>query len=326
MLEQIDDGIDVVNLRGNFFGFFKGLNERKFDFLLPVYTSMRALLAKRFMRSPAVRKMKVILSQHNMFTMDRGPIQTKLRFARCRLLYPWAAACVCVSRGVAEEMASIGLLPEEKIHVIYNPVVTDRLKAQMEAPIKSGPLERFGRDGFLEFLGVGRLGSQKDFATLIRAFAIYSNVRSDARLTVLGEGRQRPTLEKLVSELGISDRVSMPGYEANPYPFMKRASLMVVTSVYEGFCNVVAEALACGCNVVSTDCPSGPSEILDGGNYGRLARVGDPEDIARKMREAVDSPLPRDALIKRAEFFSETRAVDGYCEIFESLIRLSASQ
>jgi glycosyltransferase involved in cell wall biosynthesis len=319
MLAAIDGKIEVVDLRGSFLGFFEELNRRRFDFLLPVYTAMRALLAKRFMRSRAIADMKVILSQRNMFTMDRGFIQTRLRFARCRLLYPQAAACVCISRGVAGEMRAIGLLPEEKIRVIYNPVVTDELRSQMEAPLPRGPLERFGQEGRLEILGVGRLGSQKDFATLIRAFAIFAREKSDARLSILGEGGQRASLEGLTRELGISERVSMPGYERNPYPYMKRASLFVMTSLYEGFGNVAAEALACGCNVVAADCPSGPAEILDGGKYGWLARPGDPKDVAEKMTAAIASPFARETLMERAGFFSEARAVDGYCELFETL-------
>jgi glycosyltransferase involved in cell wall biosynthesis len=319
MLAAIDEKIEVVDLKGSFLEFFKELNRRRFDFLLPVYTAMRALLAKRFMRSRADADMKVILSQRNMFTMDRGFIQTRLRFARCRLLYPRAAACVCVSNGVADEMRNIGLIPEEKIRVIYNPVVTDELKRQMEAPIPPGPPERFGQEGRLEILGAGRLGSQKDFATLIRAFAIFVREKSDARLSILGEGRQRASLEGLTSELGISDRVSMPGYKHNPYPYMKRASLFVMTSLYEGFGNVAAEALACGCNVVAADCPSGPAEILDGGKYGWLARPGNPKDVAEKMTAAIASPFARETLMERAGFFSEARAVDGYCELFETL-------
>jgi glycosyltransferase involved in cell wall biosynthesis len=319
IIEAIAPEVEIVDLRGNFWSFFKELAARKFDFLLPVYTAMRALLAKRFMSDPAVSRMKVILSQRNMFTMDRGPIQTRLRFARCRLLYPWAAACVCISRGVAEEMALLGLLPKEKIHVVYNPVVTDVLKSQMQEPMPPGALERFGLDGYHEILGVGRLGSQKDFATLVRAFAICAAEKSDIRLAILGEGKQRAAIERLALSLGIRDRVLLPGYIANPYPFMRKAAVFVSTSLYEGFCNAVAEALACGCNVVSTDCPSGPSEILDGGKYGRLAKPGDPDDVAAKIKDALKSPLQRDILMERAEFFSETRAVDGYCEILESL-------
>ncbi|MDR2175934.1 MAG: glycosyltransferase [Synergistaceae bacterium] len=282
------------------------------DFVLPVYTSMRALLAKALFRTRA----RVVLSQRNMFTMDRGLVQTRLRFLRCRLLYPHAGACVCVSRGVADEMRTLGLLPEEKIHVVYNPVVTDELLTQAETP-PNHPW--FGGGAPPVVLGAGRLGDQKDFATLIRAFALAARERKDLRLLILGEGRQRPALEKLIRGLGLADRASLPGYAVNPYSCMKRAALFVLTSRFEGFGNVVAEALACGCNVVSTDCRSGPSEILDGGKYGRLARVGDPEDVARQILAALADPLPSALLRERASFFSESRAVEGWRTVFERI-------
>jgi glycosyltransferase involved in cell wall biosynthesis len=317
LLASLYDNIETVNLEGSFLKFLRELRSKRVDFLLPVYTSMRALLAKRFMSSPSIADMHVILSQRNMFTMDRGPLQTKLRFIRCRLLYPWASACVCISRGVADEMNTLGLLPENKIHVVYNPVLTDELLRQMEEPIEGSD---FGDGRWTEILAVGRLGSQKDFATLLRAFAKVAGERDDVRLTILGEGRQRQMLENLAGELAISDRVRMPGYSPNPYPYMKRASLLVMTSLYEGFGNVVAEALACGCNVVSTNCPSGPAEILDNGKCGWLAKAGDPADVADNILKAIAAPLPRHTLTERASFFSEDRAADRYREIFELLL------
>ncbi len=316
MRVSVRSEVDVADLGGSFVRLVGELRARRIDFLLPVYTSMRALLAKLYLsRSADMKKMKVILSQRNMFTMDRGPIQTRLRFLRCRLLYPLASGCVCISQGVADEMKALGLLPSEKIHVVYNPVLTEELEAQMVEP-PTHPW--FGEGCPPVILGVGRLGDQKDFATLVRAFSLLARERGDIRLAILGEGRQRKMLEELVREFGLTGRVLLPGYVANPYPWMKRAALFVLTSRFEGFGNVVAEALACGCNVVSTDCRSGPAEILDGGRYGRLARVGDPEDVARAMREALADPLPADLLRERAAFFSEARAVDGWCRLMEA--------
>jgi glycosyltransferase involved in cell wall biosynthesis len=272
---------------------------------------MRALLAKLFLGA----SFHVILSQRNMFTMDRGPLQTRLRFLRCRLLYPAASACVCISRGVAEEMIALGLVEPEKIRVIYNPVLTDKLLAQMEAPLNHPWFE----EKAAVVLGVGRLGDQKDFATLIRAFGLLAPRRPELRLLILGEGKQRKMLERLVREENLTDRVSLPGYVSNPYPYMKRAALFVMTSRFEGFGNVAAEALACGCSVVSTDCKSGPAEILDNGKYGSLAKVGDAPDVARAMEEALEHPLPAEELKKRAAFFSERRAVEEYERLFEEL-------
>jgi glycosyltransferase involved in cell wall biosynthesis len=316
MLSKADNKIEIVDLKGSFFKFFSELRARRADFLLPVYTSMRALMAKRFMRSPEIAGMKVILSQRNMFTMDRGPIQTRLKFLRCRLLYPYASACVCISRGVADEMKTLGLTEPDKIRVIYNPVLNDDLSEQMDAPLNH-PWFAAGSPPVL--LGVGRLGDQKDFAALIRAFALLSSERPDLRLMILGEGKERGGLESLIREMGLTERASLPGYAPNPYPYMKRAALFVLTSRFEGFGNVVAEALACGCNVVSTDCKSGPAEILDGGKYGRLAKVGDERGIARAIEETLANPIDANILRERAAFFSEERAVNEYERLFDEL-------
>ena len=311
LLSDVNPEVEVIDLKGSFFALLTRLRSLQTDFLLPVYTSMRALLAKLLLRA----SFHVVLSQRNMFTMDRGPVQTRLRFLRCRLLYPAASACVCISRGVAEEMSALGLMKPEKIRVIYNPVLTDKLLAQMEAPANHPWFD----EKAVVVLGVGRLGNQKNFATLIRAFALLAPRRPELRLLILGDGTQREALEKLVREEGLTGRVSLPGYVSNPYPYMKRAALFVMTSLYEGFGNVVAEALACGCTVVSTDCKSGPAEILDNGKYGYLAKVGDASDVARAMEEALEHPLPREELKRRGAFFSERRAVEGYEQLFSDL-------
>ncbi|GHV45791.1 glycosyl transferase [Synergistales bacterium] len=316
MLTSVSPNVEVVNLKGSFFRLLRELHSNPVDFLLPVYTSMRALLAKMLLSFRA-NNMKVVLSQRGMFTMDRGPIQTRLRFARCRLLYPYAACCVCISEGVANEMRALNLLPSEKIHVVYNPVVTEELNAQMEAPLTHPWFAEGERTPVI--LSVGRLSDQKDCGTLIEAFAIIARQRDDLRLLILGEGKQRAKFEALVRANNLVGRVAMPGYTSNPYPYMRRAALFVMTSLHEGFGNVVAEALACGCNVVSTDCPGGPAEILKHGKYGRLAQVGDAEDVARAIRETLAAPLSPDILRERAAFFSEARAVEGYLRVMDCI-------
>jgi glycosyltransferase involved in cell wall biosynthesis len=311
-LNDVASEVEIVDLRGSFFVLLMCLRSLQVDFLLSVYTSMRALLAKLFLNA----SFQVILSQRNMFTMDRGPVQTRLRFLRCRLLYPAASACVCISRGVAEEMSALELVKPEKIRVIYNPVLTDNLLTQMEVPLSHPWFE----EKATVVLGVGRLGDQKDFATLIRAFGLLAPRHPELRLLVLGEGKQRKMLERLVREENLASRVSLPGYVSNPYPYMKRAALFVMTSRFEGFGNVVAEALACGCPVVSTDCKSGPAEILDNGKYGHLAKTGDASDVARAMEAALEHPLPGEELKRRGSFFSERRAVEEYERLFEDLM------
>lgn len=167
-------------------------------------------------------------------------------------------------------------------------------------------------------LGAGRLGRQKDFPTLIRAFSLLRAGRR-ARLVILGGAREErrtaaeiAELSALARSLGVADDVALPGPEANPFRFMARSAVFALSSAWEGFGNVLVEALACGCPVVSTDCPSGPAEILDGGRYGRLTPVGDASALADAMTEAVVSIPDRDLLRCRAQDFTVERSVDGY--------------
>ena len=319
LLNSINPDIQVIDIKSSFLKLMSEIHSMDIDFLLPIYTSMRALLAKVILKMP----FKVILSQRNMFTMDRRPDQMRLKFLRCRLLYRYADACVCISEGVAEEMRSLNLISPDKIHVIYNPVVNKELLSQIDEPLDD---PWFSENSCPVIMGAGRFGDQKDFATLLKSFEIVSKIRGNLKLLLLGEGKQRAMLENMVTELGLSGKVRMPGYIQNPYRFMKRAALFVQTSRFEGFGNVVAEALACGCNVVSTDCKSGPSEILDGGKYGALAKVGDPEDIAKAIITMLDNPLPKELLISRAKYFSEERAVESYYALFSTLSDSTISQ
>jgi glycosyltransferase involved in cell wall biosynthesis len=151
-------------------------------------------------------------------------------------------------------------------------------------------------------LGVGELCARKDFGTLIRAFALVRRERP-ARLVILGKGRQREKLEALARELGVGADVSLPGFVNNPYPYMKRASLFVLSSAYEGFGNVLVEALATGTPVVATDCPSGPREILEDGRYGPLVPVGDVRRLASSILDTLAHPPEPPLLVQAAERF-----------------------
>ena len=165
---------------------------------------------------------------------------------------------------------------------------------------------------------MGRLAVAKDFATLIRAFVHVAQV-SDARLIILGEGPMRGELEEQVRSLGspLAERVSMPGFLTNPLPLLRRASLFALSSRYEGLANVVAEALACGTPVVSTDCPHGPAEILDRGRYGTLVPVGDAEALGRAMLDSLGREPDRAALIRRGQMFSVARCARDYGRLIE---------
>ena len=229
------------------------------------------------------------------------------------LLFPRSAKLVAVSQGVAEDLMKNFRIPIKSIEVIYNPVVTKQLKSEMQGEAghkwlleKSAPV----------VLAAGRLAPQKDFATLITAFK-YVVSKCDARLIIVGEGEQRNMLTSLVQELDLTDYVDMPGFVDNPYAYMKHSDLFVLSSIFEGFGNVIAEAMACGCPIVSTDCPSGPSEILQNGEYGTLVPVGDAESLGQAIIDALQQDHDINKLLERAEDFSEDKIVDEYLKLFQ---------
>lgn len=208
------------------------------------------------------------------------------------------------------------------VTTLYNPVVDDTLRLNAEQALDHA---WFSPDAAPVILAVGRLTEQKDFPTLMRAFAC---VRADrpVRLVILGEGRLRPDLEQLAASLGIRADVDMPGFVPNPFQYMARASLLVLSSLYEGLPGVVIQALACGCPVVSTDCPGGSKEILADGQYGALVNIGDINAMANAIRAQLDNPTDKGKLRRRAEDFSVDRAVNNYLDLLDSVVTQAANQ
>jgi len=235
---------------------------------------------------------------------------------RHRLLFASAAHVVAVSDGVADSAVAEFGVPREKITTIYNPVVSpdiDRLKTQMpEHPW-------FSDNGPPIILACGRFKKDKDYPTLIKAFALLSAQRP-CRLLILGDGELREQIEALVQELDLQEKVSLPGWTDNPFAFMFRASLFALSSRVEGLGNVLIEALACGCPCVSTD-PSGPAEILQGGKIGPLVPVGDHAAFADAMVRTFDNPPDKRKLLVRAGFFSVENSVNMYKRLILDTVR-----
>jgi glycosyltransferase involved in cell wall biosynthesis len=200
------------------------------------------------------------------------------------------------------------------VQVIYNPVITPAVLA-MAGRQPDHPWYASGQPPVV--LGVGRLTPQKDFRTLVRAFAQVRRGRP-ARLMILGEGEERPRLEALADELGVRADVAMPGFRDDAIACMAHSAVFVLSSVFEGLPTVLIEALAAGTRVVSTDCPSGPREILQGGRLGALVGVGDVAGLAAAIVEALDRPsdaVPSEALAP----FTMDAAVTHYMHLIESV-------
>jgi glycosyltransferase involved in cell wall biosynthesis len=231
-----------------------------------------------------------------------GPIR------RC---YPWADDIVAVSNGVADDLAATASIPRQRITTIYNPVVTPELAEQAKAPLEH---LWFTSESPPVILAAGRLHYQKDFPTLLKAFAQVRAVRP-ARLVILGEGEERNTLEALTRQLGLADDVVLPGFVDNPFAYMARSSVFVLSSLYEGLPAVLIQSMACGCPVVSTNCPSGPAEILGDGTYGPLVPAGDDTALAKAILTVLATPPDCEKLRARASRFSQEQAVERYLEV-----------
>jgi glycosyltransferase involved in cell wall biosynthesis len=245
-------------------------------------------------------------------TPQQGALLRGLWPVLVRTCYPWAACVVAVSRGAADDLAHTAGLPREDIEVVYNPVITPRVMA-LARQTADHPWLAPSEPPVI--LGVGRLTRQKDFATLIRAFAEVRRTRS-ARLIILGEGEDRPALEALAADLGVAGDVALPGFRTNAVTYMAASALFVLSSAWEGLPTVLIEALAAGTRVVSTDCPSGPREILRAGELGALVPVGDAPALAAAIADALHRPaevLPVAALAP----FTRDAAVDHYLRLIE---------
>jgi glycosyltransferase involved in cell wall biosynthesis len=224
--------------------------------------------------------------------------------------YPAADAIVAVSDAVADDLADTAPLPRATITAIPNWVTTDLAAGAGAAP--EHPWLQAGAPPVV--LAVGRLHWQKDFATLIRAFAVLRG-RRPARLVILGEGPERAKLDGLAATLGVAAEVHFAGFVDNPFAWMSRASVLAVTSLSEGFGNVIVEALACGLPVVSTACAGGPREILGGGRFGRLVPVGDAQALADAMEHTIGDPPDPAVLQRRAADFSLAEASGRYLDL-----------
>jgi len=224
---------------------------------------------------------------------DKSPLQRWARTAPMRWIYPLTEQVIAVSEGVADDTHYITGLARSRIRVIRNPVVTPQLQQQAQA---AAPHPWLNPDRELPVvIGAGRLTRQKDFPTLLRAFARLTK-QLPARLIILGDGRQREQLSSLACELGIGGVLLMPGFQSNPYAWLARADLFVLSSLWEGSPNVLAEALALGVPVVATRCPSGPDEILDQGRVAPLVAMSDPQALATAMQQQLEHPVDSDTL------------------------------
>lgn len=270
------------------------------------HANVVAILAKILSRSST----KLLVVEHNTFSKATTNFKSRLLKPFVKLLYPFADHIAGVSKGVAQDFSKALKIPENKVHVLYNPVVSTKLKELMQHK-PNHPWFLDGGDPI--FVGIGRLTRQKNFEALINAFAL-ANKSLNSRLVIFGEGELRPELELQITNLSLNERISLPGFTSNPFSHIRNSAAFVLSSRWEGLPTVLIEALACGAKVLSSNCPSGPEEILEGGKWGWLVPVDDAGALAAAMIQSLNAESAPDGAI-RAEDFSIDKSVEQYLQL-----------
>jgi len=267
----------------------------------------QALYARRLTRS-AVRILVRVGTHNSVSLQQRNPVQRFLRRRALAFTYRWVDGIIAVSRGVAADLAAAGGLPPDRIVTLNNPTVPEDVRDRAAVPV-AHPWLQPGAPPVI--MALGRLARVKDYPTLLQAFARL-RAAVPLRLMILGDGNQRGAILDLASHLGVAADVALPGFVANPYSYLSKATLFVLCSRREGSPNALIEALAVGTPVVATDCPSGPGEILDHGRIGRLVSVGAVEGLAAAMKATLDRPPDPRQLRDAARPFGMAAGIEAY--------------
>jgi len=315
-LADVDSRVRIINLRArrvltSLPGLVSYLRREKPISILSSmeHVNIIAIWATRL----AMVKTRIVVTVHIALSQSLNKSSFRGRFfcALIRLFYPLADNVVVVSKAARDDFLQTTGLDPKLVSVIYNPVITSELYKKKNETIDH-PWFSTGEPPVI--LGVGRLSKQKDFPNLIHAFALVRK-RQNARLVIIGEGNERPNLEKLIDELGIKSDVDLHGFVENSYAYMARSAVFVLSSAYEGLPTVLIESLAVGIPVVSTDCPSGPMEILNGGKYGKLVPMNDSNALAKGILEVLQQEVVSEVAADAIEEFTLEKSVARYMDI-----------
>jgi glycosyltransferase involved in cell wall biosynthesis len=281
-------------------------------FAAKTYANLTAIWARNISGTPC----RLVISERTALSQE---IATEATAAWRHVLpllahsYRQADVISAVSRGVADDLERLAHLPAGCVVALPNPLIIPDTMAMAQA----APSHPWFDGSVPVILAAGRLVPQKDFATLLRAFALLHHQGLPHRLVIAGEGKERTALLGMIESLGLAGWVSLPGFVDNPLALMSRAALFVLSSRFEGLPGVLIQALSCGCPVVATDCPSGPREILLDGRLGALVPVGDHEALARAMAATLAQPPERTMLKDRAQDFSRDAVARHTAELLD---------
>ena len=335
LIEELSSNVDLIDLGCSSYRqvvialarYYK--KHRPSVILTSMYATGLAAVAAKFFSG---YKPKVIVGAHNSLQEKSvHPDNVKDKFLLmplCRLLFPWADGFIAVSQGLALELEQLLRLPKHRIRTIYNPVVTRELAVRAGEQVSHPWLDKPRRGNFKTLISVGRLVEQKGYDVLLEGLQI-TRKSLDCRLIIVGGGPLLANLEATAQKLGLQKFVDFVGWQENPYKFVARSDLFVLSSRWEGLANVLIEALACGCPVVATNCRYGPDEILEGGKYGMLAAVDNPSDLATKIITTLigGAQVPASGTMRKSRSldFTTEAAVAQYSKYFSEICLVSSS-
>lgn len=317
-LKDIPREVKVIKGKGgalkSIFTFAKYIRDNKPDVIISSrdYLNLLNIAVTKLVRT----KTQVIASVHVDYSgmpKQKQSVRLKVLTYALKKLYPKADHVVAVSSGVAKDFSKRYNYLLDKIEVIYNPTYLEENYMNE----KKLEFEAFYNTELPVVIGVGRLNDQKNFSLLIEAFEGV-NKQIESRLIILGEGPNRPELEKMVEDKGLKDRVLLPGFVPNPIDYIKKSNVFVMSSSWEGFGNVIVEAMGTGISVVSTDCPSGPAEILNHSKYGTLVSMNNQKEMSNAIIEMIENPLDSEMVITRAKDFSVATIANQYLNLIKT--------
>ena len=306
------DYLSVKNFKTSFFVLCNYLHKNRFDnFIANIWPLTVFSLPIRFFS----RKTNLVFIEHCILSEQYKSKHLIFKFLlklSISTFYRFAHHVVCVSQGVKDDLISFGV-PKNKSLVIFNPLMPAFSNVHDS---KNKKIRNWIHGSSINLVAVGQLIQAKNFLNLIKSINILVHSENyDLRLLVLGDGEERVALEDAIKEYSLGQHVYLPGWVEDPIPFIESSDLLVLSSDYEGFGLVIIEALSVGVNVVSTNCKTGPSEILKGGEFGFLCAVNDEKSLSSCIKEALKNPLPKNKLLERASDFSPRKITEEYEKI-----------
>ena len=300
-----------------FFKFKKIINENGVDLVLAAKNLPMAVLLKKYSKSEFKLFLREAVNPFTAAKNQRSYINSKLVIFLKKKLYPYADKIIAISEGVKKSLVDQLKMSPNKIDVIYNPAGDERI-----IELSKEKVEKNYFNNNFNIINIGRLTKQKDHITLLKAMKIVLK-KVQCNLIIIGEGSERDNIYKFIQDNDLESNVNLIGYKSNPWKYLSRSDLFVLSSIWEGFGNVIVESMMLGVPVISSDCNSGPSEILDEGKYGDLFEIRDYHKLSELILKEFNSSESKKKLnlgLQRSNNFSINEISKKYSDSFEKLL------